>query len=608
MTNLDRQIYREQIRLIYHQGPVLVLGATLCAVLVTLFLWQHVPQATLLFWLCAVSITSFLRLLVIRAYLRASERARSRPQWAWFFWLGTLSAGGIWGIWPLVFYEHYSTEYLLLISTVFAGMVAVSSASGSIYLPSFLSFSIPLVTPLALTHLYSGSDSLALTGLLLIVFLVVNLFLAARGNRQFRELIGSRFENQALLDRLETEKTIAQQAVIAKSRFLAAASHDLRQPLHALGLFLGALRRGETDPGRREIIEDMSQSADALNGLFNSLLDVSRLDAEIIEFDPCHIRVYELFDRLRAQFVQQAAEKEIELIVLESECVVRTDAILFERVLRNLLANAIQYTEEGRVTLGCGPGPSGTRVVTLADTGVGIPATAQADVFSEYYQLNNPERDRGKGLGLGLAIVRRLCELMDLPLAMESAEGYGTTFRIEVPEGDPARVTSRRTAPAALDSRGRCVLVIDDEPQVLHGVRHMLGGHGCQVLLAESARDALRVIALAECTPDVIISDYRLRDGLDGIDAIGAVRESLGCNVPAVVVTGDTSPERLKEVARTGLELLHKPLGSDELCRVLGRLLSDGPRGDDAAAPRGSDTSSVVLDGVPAAALTGPSS
>ena len=584
MSDLDEQTYREQIRLIYNQGPVLVLGATLCAVMLTMFLWRHVPQATLLFWLGAVAMTAFLRILVIRAYLKADERTRGRPHWGYFFWLGTLSAGCIWGAWPLMFYQLYSTEYLLLISTVFAGMVAVSAASGSIYLPAFLSFSTPLVLPLALTHLFSGSDSLALTGLLLLVFLVVNFVLATRGNRQYKELIRARFENQALMARLETEKTIAQQAVIAKSRFLAAASHDLRQPLHALGLFLGALRGREKDARQKVIIDDMEKSAEALNSLFNSLLDVSRLDAEIIEFNPRHVPARELFDGLRAQFTRQAGEKGIDLVVLESDHVLYSDVVLLERVLRNLLANAIQYTDVGSVTLGCHTGDDGASVVTLADTGVGIPNTEQGDVFSEYYQLGNPERDRGKGLGLGLAIVRRLCDLMDLPLDMESAEGRGTTFRIEVPGGDPAQVAPRHVEPPTLDSRGGCVLVIDDEPQVLQGMRHMLEGQGCEVLLAESARDALRVVALAERTPDVVISDYRLRDGMNGVDAIASVRESLERDVPAVVVTGDTSPERLKEVKLTGLELLHKPVAIEELCRVLERLLPDG-----VATPPGAD-------------------
>jgi len=163
---------------------------------------------------------------------------------------------------------------------------------------------------------------------------------------------------------------------------------------------------------------------------------------------------------------------------------------------------------------------------------------------------------------------------MDLPLTMESEEGRGTTFRIAVPGGDPAQVPSPAAAAAVLESSGDCVLVIDDETQVLQSMRHVLEAHGCDVLLAESARDAHRVMALAGRTPDAIVSDYRLRGDLNGVDAVEAIRESLELDIPAIIITGDTSPERLREVKGTGLELMHKPLASDELCRVLGRLLA----------------------------------
>jgi len=211
--DLDTKIRHTQIRLIYDQGPVLVLGATLCAVLVTIFLWSHLPQSSLLFWLGAVAATTLLRIWVIRVFTRVSEQEQQRAHWGPFFWLGTLSAGLIWGAWPLMFYSLYNTEHLLLISTVFAGMVAVSAASGSAYLPSFLSFSMPLVLPLAATHLLSNSEVLRLTGVLLLMFLGVNFILAARGARQYRDLIRARFENQELLEKLGAEKAIAERAV-----------------------------------------------------------------------------------------------------------------------------------------------------------------------------------------------------------------------------------------------------------------------------------------------------------------------------------------------------------------------------------------------------------
>lgn len=575
MTELERKIYHEQIRLIYNQGPILVTGATLCAVFITAFLWHHFPQSTLLFWLGAVGVTTTIRAAVIWLYFKADLKTRRKLYWGTLFWLGTLTAGLVWGSWPLVFYAMYSTEYLLLISTLFAGMVAVSAASGSIYLPSFLSFSIPLTLPLCLTHVLSGNDSLMLTGLLLLMFLAVSFFLSIKGHKQFRQLIRSQFENVELVERLAEEKQIAERAVVAKSRFLAAASHDLRQPLHAMGLFLSALRHRENEPGKMQIIDDMGKSAEALNGLFNSLLDVSRLDAEIIEFNPTHATASNMFDGLRAQFMQQCVEKDVQLHMDGEQHVFYSDSILLERVLRNLLSNAVQYTSSGSIVMRCTDHLEGAKLVTLQDTGVGIPAEFTEDVFSEYYQLNNPARDRSKGLGLGLAIVRRLCELMDMPLEMESIEGHGTLFRLIVPGGDPAQIKKKAfRGGAPMEATGRRVLVIDDELQVLQSMRYMLESWGCEVLLAESARDALKVIALTDEVPEVILSDYRLRDNLNGIDAIAVVRESVERELPAVIITGDTSPERLKEVTQTGLQVLHKPVSPNELHVVMQELFA----------------------------------
>lgn len=579
MAELEQKIYCEQIRLIYNQGPVLVAGATLCAVFMTTFLWRELPHSTLVFWLAAICVSTVLRLWGIFAYFKSDPANRERHRWGPYFWIGTFTSGLIWGAWPIVFYPVYSTEYLLLISTIFAGMVAVSAASGSIYLPSFLSFSVPLIMPLSVMHIASGNESLMMTGLLLIMFLAVNFFLAARGNSQFRQLLRSQLQNVELTERLGKEKRIAERAVIAKSRFLAAASHDLRQPLHAMGLFLSALRQREFDEKKLTIIDDLGKSSEALNGLFNSLLDVSRLDAEIIDFNPTHITAEDIFNGLRVQFIQQATEKNIELRVSPDEHVFYCDGILLERVLRNLLSNAVQYTATGFVSISCQDDVDGSKLITLEDSGIGIPAENSEDVFSEYYQLNNLNRDRSKGLGLGLAIVRGLCELMDISLEMHSEVGKGTVFKLVVPGGDPAQVKPRIRFDNTLQAKDRRVLVIDDEPQVLQGMRHMLEGWGCKVILAESTRDALKAIAITDFLPELIVSDFRLADNQDGIDAVAAIRESLESNVPAIIISGDTSSERLKQVKKTGLLFLHKPVAADELFLHM-HALFDSPAGN----------------------------
>lgn len=572
-AELEEEVRFEQVRLIHAQGPTLVLGATLCGSLVTFFMWDTLPRHLLLIWLAVMCVVAALRLFEMRSYSLASDETRKSGNWGLSLWIGTLVSGLIWGCWPLLFYQHSSTEYLLLISTVFAGMVAVSAASGSLYYPSFVSFSVPLIIPLSIAHFFSDNELLRITGFLLLVFGFVNAFLAARGNSYSKELIRARFSNQLLMDRLEHEKLIAERAVIAKSRFIAAASHDLRQPLHAMGLFLDALRKRETNPRQMEIINDLTESSEALNGLFNGILDVSRLDAEIIDFNPSHFYAGSLLDHLQKEFAAQAKEKEISLVIEYCDAVLFCDQILLERVIRNLLSNAIQYTSSGGVRLRCITADNRV-LIRVEDTGMGIPEDHRDEVFSEYYQLSNPERDRAKGLGLGLAIVRRLCELMGLPMHMETEVGKGTVFEISIPRGEVASLP----VPAVRDERsvtssGQLVLVIDDEKQVLESMALTLENWGFESILADSAKSAIKKIAILGRHPDIVISDYRLRNNENGLDAVAAVRESINYWVPAIIVSGDTTPERLKEVGESDLELLHKPVVPDLLHTTLDRLL-----------------------------------
>lgn len=567
--DIDRDIHNEQIRLIYHQGTTRVASATVCAAIITLFLWFNVPSYSLVFWLLAVAVSACARIAFIYGYLRADKHARSHRFWGTALWLGSLIAGLIWGSWPLMFYWLYSAEHLMLVSAIFAGMVAVSAASGSIYLPSFMAFSIPLVLPLSVLHLMSGVDSLQIAGLLLLFFLAFNFILVIRSSHQNRELNYAKFKNQQLTANLEAEKLVAQRAIVAKSHFLAAASHDLRQPLHAMGLFIGALRSREKDPQKMRIIEDMGKSADALNNLFNSLLDVSRLDADIIDVNPVHISAGKIFDALRAQFEQQIKEKNIHFRLCAEHHVLYCDPVLLERVLRNLLSNAVQYTQSGTITLNCDEHPESLKQITIEDTGIGIPAHSLEDVFSEYCQLNNPSRDKQKGLGLGLSIVKRLCQLMELPLDVHSSEGQGTVFRVLVPAGDAQKADNPIIALHSEKVRGRNVLVIDDERLVLHGMRQLLEDWGCEVLIAESAGEALKLLALSNSLPDIMICDYRLAEHQNGVDAVAAIRECIEFELPAIIMTGDTSPAGLKQVKDAGLQLLHKPVNADELYRVI---------------------------------------
>ncbi|NND90666.1 MAG: hybrid sensor histidine kinase/response regulator [Granulosicoccus sp.] len=366
----------------------------------------------------------------------------------------------------------------------------------------------------------------------------------------------------------------------AQNRFMAAASHDLRQPLHALGLYLNVLKRHvPTDQGQ-VILANIHRSTEALNQLLNSMLDLSRLDAGMVEVNWEQLSLDSIFDHLHQNFLPEANQRELQLDFQYSGLYVRSDQVLLERVLGNLLANAINYTNEGGVSLKATLEGSHVRI-DISDTGPGIPADEQEAIFKEYYQLQNPERDRSKGLGLGLSIVKRLSNLLDIELSIVSDEGRGTTFQATLPLAQP-----NRDEPGALRSKvprntdradlaGLSILVIDDEYDVRDGMKTLLVQHGCDVFIADSSARACEHIIAESWVPDLIIADYRLRDDQTGDMAIEQVREEVNMDVPAMIITGDTSPARLLDATASGFTLLHKPVIADELLNTITRLIGE---------------------------------
>jgi CheY-like chemotaxis protein len=321
-----------------------------------------------------------------------------------------------------------------------------------------------------------------------------------------------------------------------------------------------------------------------MDALFDALLDVSRLDAGVIVPQVQAFAIGPLLARLAAELGPRAEAKGLRLVVHPCTRVVRGDPVLTERIIRNLLDNAVRYTERGRVVVGCrrrGPSLS----VEVWDTGPGILAEEQVRVFEEFHQLGNPERDRTKGLGLGLAIVRRLAGLMAMPLELRSAPGRGSVFRLVVPLApvEPAAedAAADPTETAAVPARG-LILIVDDEAAIREAVRLLLESWGYAVLAAGSGDEMLATVASTQARPDLILCDFRLRGGENGIDAIARLRAACGYNAPAALVTGDTAPDRLAEAQAAGLLLLHKPVAPGRLRAVVGALIADRAQMSDA--------------------------
>ncbi len=364
----------------------------------------------------------------------------------------------------------------------------------------------------------------------------------------------------------------AEQANVAKSRFLAAASHDLRQPLQALVIFFDLLSRRNRAPELDELIGKIGQSLNVFQDMLNALLDISKLDAGIVAPDVRDIALGPLLDRLHDEFTPVADANGLAIRVVPTSLVVRSDPHLLERMLRNLLANAIRYTPCGRVLLGCRRA-GGTVRLQVCDTGVGIPEDQLRAIFGEYYQIDNQARDRRQGLGLGLAIVDRLAGLLGHPVRVRSAVGRGTLFEIEVPATPAASAPASAMAlPEILEpweSAAGLIAVLDDDPDVLRALQMSLEGFGHEVIAAPDTDQLVDTLREAGRSPDIIMADFSLGAGGTGSRAIHDLRRVFGLHIPGILLTGDTSPDRLKEASASGFHLLHKPIRPAELSRLV---------------------------------------
>ncbi len=374
-------------------------------------------------------------------------------------------------------------------------------------------------------------------------------------------------------EQLQDKKEEAERANRAKSRFLAAASHDLRQPMHALSLFVAQLAQGEHEPGVRELIRNIEASVGALDDLLHALLDVSKLDAGVMVPTLSDFPIAGLLARIGTDYGNAARKKGLRLRVACSRLWLRSDPLLLERVLVNLVANAVRYTDQGGILIGCRRRGNAVRI-EVRDSGIGIAPESQAVIFREFVQLKDGERDRGEGLGLGLAIVERLARLLGHPISVHSLPGKGSIFSIEVPAAEmPAQTAPTAPLGAGGLLEGRSILVVDDDALVRQSLGGLLESWGCAVSVAHDQEEALAACP-PQRPPDLIVCDFRLRAGADGIALIQRIRVDCARAVPAILVTGDVDADVARRAQAAGLPVLHKPVRSAKLRAALQSVLA----------------------------------
>jgi signal transduction histidine kinase len=389
---------------------------------------------------------------------------------------------------------------------------------------------------------------------------------------QFNRMAEQLQDSYAGLERKVEERTHQLAlANLAKSRFLAAASHDLRQPLHALGLFVAQLRGHMKSAEGGRLVERIDAAVLAMNELFNALLDISKLDAGVLAPNVSEFPVAQLLRRIDTTFADAAREKGLSFQLVSSSAWARSDPILLERIVLNLVSNSVRYTSAGTIVVGCRR-RGDSLDIEVWDSGPGIPEDQQRNIFGEFYRLAGGNTHGG--LGLGLAIVDRLCNLLDHPIRLISAVGKGSRFSVTVPiAAARAQIAELPAPPVLVDlARGKLVIVVDDDALVLDSMSGLLRNWGCRVVAAATPDEALVDLGPDE-PPDLIICDYRLANGQSGIAAIADLRKVYGASVPAFLISGDTAPERLREARESGHLLLHKPVRAMALRAMINRLL-----------------------------------
>ena len=576
----------ELVRSTYAYMPAALAGYLAGICVVALLFWASAPQP-LLVWGLSFVLVCGVRFTIIRAFRRAL--ASSAAEWSaadWQRWLqrsniGTVVSASLWGFAGWFFYARADaieqTGLIVIVYTYCAVGIPALSLQRRLYLLFAALVFLPLLVRIAAV---GDRDHYLLAGELVLI-LSFTLVLANSYRQALQRAVELKLKADELAAQLRVETRAAdearRQAEIAnraKTQFFTAASHDLRQPLHAMGLFAEALRQRVHEPEVAHLVNSINESVDALEGLFSELLDITRIDSGTIEVHPQHFEVGDILRKLRLNFEPNAFEKGLALRSRGGEKAVFADPLLVERILRNLVSNAIRYTNDGSVLVACRR--RGERVLLQVwDTGLGIAEAERARIFDEFYQVPNTPKvspDQRKGLGLGLAIVKRLAALMDAPLTMRSVPGHGTVFTLSLAPGKPPRPSALSMpggkGPVAITLAGRRIVIVEDEPAVRAGLEVLLAGWGAHIDAFESVAASRAWAEHSDpllAKPDLLIVDYRLEEGLTGVNAIASLRQRFGAAIPAIVVTGSTMTGHEKEASAHDFHLLIKPVVPNKL-------------------------------------------
>ena len=572
----------ESLRTLFQQVPNSLAAAAVVTVYMVATAWPFHPWKLVGAWLGLQLASQVYRLWLIRRQRRipANDDGTGLEREARNYTIYMLIAGLIWGSAAFFFMD---VNQPVTVALTLCGLYGISGGSvpGNAYNPVGLWVFIGSIFGLVMLRmLIIGQYDYNVLGLASLGYSGILIMFSRVQHRALNEGFAIRFENRRLLAELEVEKTEAQdargraeKANLAKSQLLAAASHDLRQPLHALSLFSGSLQSLALDDEAREVAARIQSNVAAMEKLFNGLLDISRLEAGVVQSHRKPVSCQDLFDRMAGYFDPVAEQQGLELRFRDTDLWIDSDAALTEQICANLVTNALRYTRSGGILVAARrrAGPDGRERISIevADTGIGIAPADQARIFEEFVQIGNPERDRSKGLGLGLAIAQRMAAILGSTIEIASIEGRGSRFAFSLPGAEPAEIPKTIAAPDLM--QGLRLLLVDDDAMVREGASLLLRQWGVE---AATAKDLPGGEALISQSPrfDICLADYRLPGDANGLEVIARLSARPDAPRAFCLVTGDMGADVLAAAGAAHVPIIHKPLHPARLRALLNHL------------------------------------
>ncbi|MDF1764103.1 MAG: hybrid sensor histidine kinase/response regulator [Oleibacter sp.] len=576
LESIEHSIKEQATKDLYDRMHIVIWGTFILTTTIFFTLNSDIAKETKLYWyIFSILVMTYGVFLLIWYTKKATD-------YSIFFWrsnymLGVICLGLIWGSAGLLFFDSTQPTKQLLLFSCIVGVTISGVSNSSVWLGSFLAFLLITNVPMTTMCFLEGSTEYTGLGASFTAYMFVAYMISKSSNKSYIKINELGIKNYQLAMNLQTQYQISHAANRAKTQFLASASHDLRQPVHSLALLIETLKSEAASDNAKDIISKMTTSVAAIDDLLVKLLDISKLDSGGIKIETSKFPLDPLITNIINECKPIAEKKGLIIENKNIEYYVESDMILLGNILRNFFTNAIKYTNKGSIKLTYEI-LKNDLIINISDTGIGIPESEFDNIFQEFVQLDNPERDRQKGLGLGLSICKRIADLLKHDLYMISSEGEGSVFSIVVPVVEQSHL-SNGGSPALTNHiaslSGVRVLVIEDDSMVLSSTEKLLMSWGVSV---KGATDIDTAINLTQDDPkwlDIIISDYRLAKNENGSQAIKMVCATAQRTIPGLIITGDTAPECLKELSESGFEVIHKPVKPAFLRNVLNKFVKN---------------------------------